>query len=261
MRIPLRRGRVLDERDRAGAPVAVLISESFARRKFPHQDPLGQRVRIGPDIGHANAPWDVIVGVVGDVKQTSLALSEPDAFYTTPAQWSWVDNVQSLVVRTRGDAAALAPAVRSAIWSVDKDQPIVRVATMESLLAASEAQRRFALILFEAFALVALVLAATGMYGVLAGSVTERMREIGIRAALGASRGNILALVVRQGMMLTAVGVAIGLMGAVAASQALTTLLFGISQLDLITYLGVIALLGAVSVFACWGAGLAGGAG
>ena len=251
MHIPLRRGRVLDERDRAGAPVAVLMSESFAKRKFPHQDPLGQRVRIGPDIGHANAPWDVIVGVVGDVKQTSLALSEPDAFYTTPAQWSWVDNVQSLVVRTRGDAAALAPAVRSAIWSVDKDQPIVRVATMESLLAASEAQRRFALILFEAFALVALLLAATGMYGVLAGSVTERMREIGIRAALGASRHNILGLVVRQGMVLTAVGIAIGLMGAAAASQALTTLLFGISPLDLITYLGVVALLGAVSVFAC----------
>ncbi len=251
MHIPLRRGRVLDERDRAGAPVAVLISESFAKRKFPHQDPLGQRVRIGPDIGHARAPWDIIVGVVGDVKQTSLALTEADAFYTTPAQWSWVDNVQSLVVRTRGDAAALAPAVRSAIWSVDKDQPIVRVATMESLLAASEAQRRFALILFEAFALVALALAATGMYGVLAGSVTERIREIGIRAALGASRRNILALVVRQGLLLTAVGVVIGLIGALAASQALTTLLFGISQLDPITYLGVILLLVAVAVVAC----------
>ena len=251
MRIPLRRGRVLDERDRAGAPVAVLISESFAKRKFPHQDPLGQRVRIGPDIGQARAPWDIIVGVVGDVKQTSLALNESDAFYTTPAQWSWVDNVQSLVVRTRGDAAALAPAVRSAIWSVDKDQPIVRVATMDNLLAASEAQRRFALILFEAFALVALALAATGMYGVLAGSVTERMREIGIRAALGASRGDILALVVRQGFVLTAAGLAIGLMGALAASQALTTLLFGISQLDPITYLGVIVLLAAVAVIAC----------
>ncbi len=211
MHIPLRRGRLLDERDRAGAPVAILISESFARRKFPGQDPIGQRVRAGPDRGQANRPWDTIVGVVGDVKQTSLALNEPDAFYTTPTQWAWVDNVQSLVVRARGDAAALAPAIRSAIWSVDKDQPIVRVATMESLLAQSEAQRRFALILFEAFALVALLLAATGMYGVLSGRVTERTREIGIRAALGASRGNIVALVVRQGMTLTALGVAIGL--------------------------------------------------
>lgn len=251
MRIPLRRGRLLDERDRPGAPLAILVSESLAKRKFPHQDPLGQRVRLGPNIDQPNAPWNIIVGVVGDVKQTSLALNEPDAFYVTPTQWPWVDNVQSLVVRTRGDAAALAPAIRSAIWSVDKNQPIVRVATMDDLLASSEAQRRFALILFEAFALVALVLAATGMYGVLAGSVTERMREIGIRAALGASRGDILALVVRQGMTLTVLGVVIGLMGALAASQALTTLLFGISRLDPVTYLGVIGLLGAVSVIAC----------
>ena len=123
---------------------------------------------------------------------------------------------------------------------------------MDSLLAQSEAERSFALILFEAFALVALLLAATGMYGVLSGGVTERTREIGIRAALGASRGNIVALVVRQGMTLTALGVAIGLGGAAAASQAITTLLFGISQLDPITYFGVIALLLAVSGTACW---------
>ena len=96
-------------------------------------------------------------------------MSDPEAFYTTRTQWDWVDNVQSLVVRTRGDAAALAPAIRSAIWSVDKDQPIVRVATMDNLVAASEAQRHFALVLFEAFALVGLLLAATGIYGVLVG--------------------------------------------------------------------------------------------
>jgi putative ABC transport system permease protein len=252
MHIPLRRGRLLDERDRAGAPVAIVISESFARRMFPGQDPIGQRVRAGPDRGHGERPWDTIVGVVGDVKQTSLALNEPDAFYTTPTQWAWVDNAQSLVVRARGDAAALAPATRNAIWSVDKDQPIVRVATMDSLLATSEAERRFALILFEAFALVALLLAATGMYGVLSGGVTERTREIGIRAALGASRRDIVALVVRQGMTLTGLGVAIGLVAASAASRALMTLLFGISPLDPITYLGVIALLLVVAGIACW---------
>jgi len=155
-------------------------------------------------------------------------------------------------VRARGDAAVLAPAIRKAIWSVDKDQPIVRLATLDDLLAASAAERRFALILFEAFGLVALVLAATGIYGVLSGSVTEHMREIGLRSALGATRGNILALVVRQGMTLTGIGVVIGLSGAAAASRALVTLLFGVSRLDPITYLGVIALLAGVSAIACW---------
>ena len=110
MHIPLRRGRLLDEHDLAGAPQAVLISESFTKRKFPGRDPLGQRVRVGPDIGQADRPWATIVGVVGDVKQASLALGEPDAFYTATSQWSWVDKAQSLVVRTRGDATALTPA-------------------------------------------------------------------------------------------------------------------------------------------------------
>ncbi|MBZ5679132.1 MAG: ABC transporter permease [Acidobacteriia bacterium] len=251
MRIPLRHGRLLDEHDVAGAPLAVLISESLAKRKFPGQDPLGQRVRVGPDIGHPDRPWGTIVGVVGDVKQASLALNESDAFYTSTSQWSWVDNVQSLVVRTRGDAAALAPAIRQAIWSVDRNQPIVRVATMDNLLARSEAERHFVLILFEAFGLAALALAATGIYGVLSGSVTERIREIGLRAALGATPADILALVVRQGMGMTGLGVVIGLSGAVLASHSLITLLFGVSRLDPFTYVGVIALLGVVSMIAC----------
>jgi ABC-type antimicrobial peptide transport system permease subunit len=123
---------------------------------------------------------------------------------------------------------------------------------MDHLLAASAAQRRFALILFEAFALVALVLAATGIYGVLSGSVTERTREIGVRSALGATRGNILALVFRHAMTLTGLGVLIGLSGAVAASRALITLLFSVSPLDPITYFGMIALLMGVSAIACW---------
>jgi len=252
MRIPLRRGRLLDERDVMGAPQAVLISESFAQRKFPGQDPLGQRVRVGPDIGRADRPWGTIVGVVGDVKQASLALSESDAFYTATSQWSWVDRAQSLVVRAQtGDLAALTPAIKNAVWSIDRGQPIVRVATMDSLLARSEAERRFVLVLFEAFGVVALILAATGIYGVLSGSVTERMREIGVRVAVGATRGDILALIIRQGMALSALGIVIGLAGAVVASHALVSLLFGISRLDPATYFAVIALLAGVSVIAC----------
>ena len=146
----------------------------------------------------------------------------------------------------------LAPAIKAAIWSVDKDQPIVRVATMDDLLAAAAAERRFVLILFEAFALVALILAATGIYGVLSGSVAERTREIGVRAALGASPGDILKLVVRQGMTLTGLGIVIGLSGAAAATQAILTLLFAVSRLDPATYFAVIALLLSVSAIACW---------
>ncbi|HWF84360.1 MAG TPA: ABC transporter permease [Vicinamibacterales bacterium] len=248
MRIPLRSGRLLDAHDISGAPRAALINESFAKRRFPGRDPIGQRIRFGPDEGE----WYTIAGVTGDVKQASLAMGEEDAVYVTMPQWHWVDNVMSLVVRARADnAAALAAAVRNAIWSIDKDQPIARVATMDDLLEKSEANRRFALILFEAFGLVALVLAAIGIYGLLSGGVAERMREIGVRSALGASRGTIVALVVRQGMTLAGAGVLIGLAGAAIASRAIVTLLFGISRLDPVTYLGVIALLITAAMMAC----------
>jgi len=135
---------------------------------------------------------------------------------------------------------------------LDQDQPIIHVATMERLLAASASQRRFALIVFEGFALVALLLAATGIYGVLAANVTERAREIGVRSALGASRGDVLGVVLRQGMALTMVGMAIGIAGAAGASRALITLLFGVSPLDPVTYLAVAAILAIVSALACW---------
>jgi len=227
----------------------VVISESFAKREFPGQDPIGQRIRFG---GPADRPWDVIVGVVGDVRQASLAASQSDAVYVTTGQWLWADNPLWLVVRARVDAGALVPSIRRAIWSVDKDQPIVRVATMDDLVATSAGDRRFASILFEAFAVVALLLAAAGIYGVLSGSVTERTREIGVRSALGASRRDILALVMLQGMTLAGAGVVIGLTGAIGASRALATLLFGVSRLDPVTYLGVIALVAGVSAIACW---------
>jgi putative ABC transport system permease protein len=251
MQIPLRRGRLIDEHDIVGAPTAVLISESFAKRKFPNEDPIGKRVRVGPDAGQSDRPWGIVVGVVGDVRQTSLALDAPDAFYTSSKQWSWIDRAQSLVVRTRGDAAVVAPAITQAIWSIDKDPPIVRIATMDNLLATSEAQRRFVLILFEAFGLIALVLAATGIYGVLSGSVTERTRELGVRSALGAPRISIVRLVIGQGMTLTIVGIGLGLVGAAAATRVIATMLFGVSRLDPLTYLGVTALLAIVVAIAC----------
>jgi putative ABC transport system permease protein len=251
MRIPLLRGRLLDERDSAGAPVSVLINESLARRRFASLNPIGQRVRVGPDVTRSDRPWATIVGVVGNVKQQSLAIGDEDAFYVTTAQWDWLDSVQLLVVRTRGDAAALAPAVRDVIWSVDPNLPIERVATMDKLLAATADQRRFVLILFEAFGLVALTLAAIGIYGVLAGSVNERTREIGVRAALGATQANIVAMVMRQGMTMTVLGLAIGLCGALAAGRALATMLFSVSWFDGVTYGGATMLLLVFAGVAC----------
>jgi putative ABC transport system permease protein len=247
MQIPLRRGRLFDEHDLTAGPPVAVISEFMEHSRFGNANPIGRRLRLGP-----KETWFTIVGVVGDVKQTSLATGDADAVYIPTTQWFFADNALSLVVRAQGDAATLVPAIRKAIWSVNKDQPIIRVATMEKLLASTEAQRRFALVLFECFALAALLLAAVGIYGVLSGSVTERTREIGIRSALGASRSYILALVLRQGVMLTILGVLIGLAGAFVASRALITLLFGVSPLDPLTYLGVIAVLVAVSVVACW---------
>jgi putative ABC transport system permease protein len=247
MSLHLLSGRCLDERDTAAAPQAALISESLARSHFGSRNPVGKRLHVGP-----RDRWFTVVGVAGDVKQTSLAIDQPDAVYLSTEQTWFADDSLSFVIRTRDNPAALAPAVKSAIWSVDRSQPIVRVITMDRMMAIAEAERRFVLILFEAFGVVALMLAAVGIYGVLSGNVAERTREIGVRSALGASRGNILALILRDGMRLTAFGIPIGLCGAFAAAQGIATLLFGTSPLDPIAWIGVVVMLVSVSAVACW---------
>jgi putative ABC transport system permease protein len=247
MGIPLRRGRPFDVADRSGGPLVAVVSESLARTRFGDADPIGRRVRVGPTDG----PAYTIVGVAGDVRQVSLALNQSNAVYVLAQQWPFPESVMSLVVRARGDAASLTAAVREAIWSIDKNQPIVRVALMDDLVVRSAGERRFAVVLFQAFALAALILAAAGIYGVLSGSVAERTREIGVRSALGASRGTILGLVLRQGLGLVAAGALIGLAGAAAATHGIASLLFGVSRLDPITYTGAAALLGTVAALAC----------
>jgi putative ABC transport system permease protein len=247
MGIPLRAGRTLDEHDIASAPLAAVINESTARRRLPGLNPIGQRLHIGPNSG----PWFTVVGVVGDVTQTSLAISRSDGVYVTPEQWRFADSGRWLVVRAHRDVTALAPAIRQTISAIDRNQPIIRVATMDERVRTSAADRRFALLLFEVFGVTALVLAAVGTYSLLSGSVTERTREIGVRSALGASRFDILTLVLRQGMTLTGLGILIGLAGAAIASRALVTLLFGVTPLDSTTYVGVAALLAIVSMLAC----------
>ena len=246
--IPLRAGRMPDARDVAGASPSVLINESFAKRMFGNRSPIGDRLLVGG----ADTTWSTIVGVVGDVRHASLAAPVADAVYVPTTQWPFPDRARWLVVRARTDPVPLAAAIRGAIWSVDPNQPIVRVAAMRDLLADSTAERRFALLLFEAFALAALMLAATGIYGVVSGGVAERRREIGVRAALGATPLDIVLLVLRRGVALAAIGVALGLPAAIAASRGLGSLLFEVSGLDAVTYVSVSLLLFAVAGVACW---------
>jgi putative ABC transport system permease protein len=251
MGIALRRGRLLNATDRADAPPSFVISESLARQVFGDTDPIGQQVRFGPD-ADGSRPWGTVVGVVGDVKQQSLSSQNTAAFYVPMAQWRWIDPAQSLVVRTIGDPSALTNSVKRAVWSIDRDKPITRVATMEQLILRTGSDRRFASVIYGTFAIAALLLAAVGLYGVVSGLVSERTREFGIRSALGASRGEIVRGVVKNGLLFTSIGVALGLVGAAAASRLLETLLYGISRADPVTYIGVIALLASVAGLACW---------
>lgn len=247
MRIPLKRGRTITPADARGQSGVVLINEMFAKQDWPGGDALGARVRLGgPD-----APWRTVVGIVGDVSHTSLDETRAPQVYLPEAQWLGADGAMVLAARTRGDPAATAAAVREAIRSVDRDLPILRVATMEQVVATTADQRRFAFILFEGFALVALLLAGAGIYGVLAGSVTARTRELGIRSALGASRGGLLKLVIRQGLALTAAGMTAGVLGALLLTRFLRGLLFGVGAQDPLTFLGVVAILALVALAAC----------
>jgi len=250
MRIPLRAGRLIDATDRPGAPEAILVNESLARRLFGDRNPIGERVRFGGQMG--GDQWDYVVGVVADVRQYSLAVPAPDAFYVATGQWAWVDNVATLVARTSGDAAAAVPSIKRAVWSVDATAPIQRIATMDSFIAASAGQRRLALAAIETFALAALLLAAVGLYGVISGGVTERLREIGIRTALGATPGEILRQVVGRGVALTILGALIGLGGSAVATRLLASMLFSVSRTDPVTYAGVVGLLTAVAIAAAW---------
>jgi len=247
MRIPLLRGRLLDRGDATGQPVAAVVSETFAK-ELSASNPIGQRFQFGP----ASASESVVVGVVGNVKQQSLLSTDMNAVYLLDTRWAWLDRALWLVIRTSGNPSALSAPVKNAIWAIDRNQPIVHLSTMQDLVTRSESDRRFALIIFEAFAIAALALAAVGIYGVLSGGVTERMRELGVRSALGASGGEILRLILGQGMMLSCIGVVLGLVGASFASRALASLLFGVSRLDPVTYAGGVALLLVIAAAACW---------
>jgi putative ABC transport system permease protein len=247
LRIPLRAGRTLAESDRDGAPRSVVVNEAFVRRYLRDRDPIGERLWIGAADGE---PYTV-VGVVGDVKQLSLAGDTPDAVYTTTSQWRFDQYTRSIVVRGVVEADALAPAVRDAVWTVQRDHPVTRLTTLDALIAASAAERRFVLLNFALFALSALALAMAGVYGMMAGLVAERTREFGLRAAVGATPGRIIALVLASGARVTAVGLAIGIVAAALGMRGLRALLYGVSYLDATTHGTVVLLVALMASAAC----------
>jgi len=246
MGIPILAGRAFAPQDSAEAPGVVIVDESMVRRFWPDRDPLGRRVKLGGQ--DSTSPWLTVVGVVRTVKQFGLDAEGREQVYFPFAQAPTQE--MALVLRAAGDPAGLAPALRSAVLAVDASQPVFDLLPMAARVSDSLSRSRFSLALLLVFAAVALVLAAVGIYGVMTCSVSQRRHEIGVRLALGAQAAEIFRLVLRQSALLAVGGVALGLLGALAATRLLGSLLFRVSAFDPATYLVVAGLLVTVTLFA-----------
>jgi putative ABC transport system permease protein len=246
MGIPLLAGRDFDEHDRAGAPPVVIVNEELARRAWPNRPALGRRIRLldGSD------EWATIVGVVGTVTQLTLAEPPAPQVYVPMAQAPAI--FASVVVRTGSDPMAFAPAIRRSIWAVDRDQPVWKLRSMDALVARDVAGPGTTMQLAAAFALVALLLAAVGVYGVMSFAVAQRTHEVGVRMALGAHESQVVRLVVQRGMRVVGVAIGLGLVVSLGAVQPLRGRLFRVTTTDPVTLLVAPAVLAGVALLACW---------
>jgi putative ABC transport system permease protein len=245
MQIPLLQGRLFNAHDIADSQGVVIINQTLAQRYFPGDDPVGKHLTVG----RVPQPFE-IVGVVGNVQNTGLDAAPGPHAYTPYRQRPW--SAISLVVRTTSEPLALTGEVRAQVLSVDKDQPITAVQTMEQILADNVSQPRLTMLLLGIFAAVAMTLAGVGIYGVMSYSITQRTHEIGIRMALGASRGDVLKLVVGQGMALALAGIGIGLAAAFALTRLMAGLLFGVGATDPLTFAATALILTGVALVACF---------
>ena len=252
--LEVKKGRLITEQDKAGSPLVAVIDESFAQKYFPGEDPIGKLLENGNGMQSIE-----IVGIVGHVKHYGLDGEVPVdpqyylAFRQVPDEiLPIIAGRMSMSVRTNGDPLPLVGAIRQQVLATDPNQPVFNARTMEQVITESIASRRFAMLLLTLFAAVALLLAAVGIYGVMSYSVTQRTHEIGIRMALGASVMDILKMVVGQGMLLVLIGVGCGLLGALFVTRVMSSLLFGVSTTDPVTFVGISLLLAAVAFIACY---------
>ncbi len=247
--IPVIRGRVFTESDDAQAPSVAVVNEELASQYWSGEDPIGRRITFDDPEGE-DVDWATIVGVVGNTRHSGL--DEPPRSELYVAYQQSPINYMTLVVQSDMDVTALTAAVRRAVMEVDPEQPLSEVATMEQVLFESLGSQRFNLFLLGAFAVCALVLAAVGLYGVLSFSVSQRSNEIGIRMALGAAAGGVIGNVIRQGLLLALVGLAIGTAAALGLTRLMSSMIHGVSATDPITFIGGIVLLAALTLLASW---------
>jgi putative ABC transport system permease protein len=248
MKVRLRQGREFDERDTAEAPHVAVISEIMARRLWPGQNPMGKRLKLGPL--SSNDPWITIVGIAADTRYEVYDRSFRSVLYRPFQQVT--RGTMDFAIRTAGDPMPVFRSIREAISQIDKNQPVAQVESMATKIHTQAAALRYVASLMGIFGTIALALAAVGVYGVMAYSVTERRHEIGIRIALGAQRSDVLRNILGRGLTLTTAGLAIGVPSALALAQLLSNFFYGVSTWDAMTFVGMPCAIAAIALVASY---------